>query len=152
MCFNLRQLSLKVIAERRTSGNCDEGYALPIGSEVRSDAVPRIIGISEAGSRWHRRRARVSNQICVLGVKKGSLGLAEISKAEFVDQSVAYRPIVTQVPLLVTVEALIAESRHIGASGLESREWFPQIIVIEIVIRAQLLFVVEMVIEAESEL
>ena len=121
---DLRQFALKVIAERRTPGNCDEGYAFPIGSEVRSDAVPGIVGISKAGSRGHRRCARVSNQISVLGVKKCSLGLAEISEAEFVDQSVACRPIVTQVPLLVTVEALISESRYIGAASLESGEWF----------------------------
>src|SRR4030081_2061668 len=85
-------------------------------------------------------------------MEKSSLGLAKISKAEFVYDSIARGPIVTQVPLLETIETLIAESGHIGAPGLESGEGLAQIVVVEIIIGAKLLFIVDPVIEAEGDL
>src|SRR6266852_3910126 len=89
---------------------------------------------------------------CENGTLEGSLCLAVVVEAEFVDHCVADRPGMADVPLLKSLVGTRAESRHIRARGLELREWRDQVMIVEIVIKAEVLLVVEAMIKLHGEL
>src|SRR5579884_1986634 len=80
------------------------------------------------------------------------LAFAHVGEAEFVYRTRAHGPSVTKIPLLEAFGDETAETGHVGACELEVREGLQDAVVIEIVISAEILFVVDAMIEADRKL
>src|SRR3954466_6464259 len=92
---------------------------------------------------YRRRKGRVL---------EGPLRFTVVVEAKLIDGCVADGPSVADVPLLKTFIGDGAETRHIGARRLELREWGNQMMIIKIVIKAEVLLVIQAVVKTYCEL
>src|ERR1043166_5066881 len=88
----------------------------------------------------------------MLGVSVGSLRLAHVGEVKFIHQAVAESPRVSEVVLLKTLFDAGAEARHVRACSLKIIEWIEKIFVSEIVVGAEILLVVDAMVEPRRQL
>jgi hypothetical protein len=83
---------------------------------------------------------------------KGPLRFAIVVEPEFVHRAVIYRPRVTNVVLLKTFFRDRAETWHIRPCRLELRERRNHMMVVEVIVEAKILMIVQSVIDFHREL
>src|SRR4029077_1180748 len=83
---------------------------------------------------------------------EGFLRFPVVVEAEFVHGSVADGPGVADVPLLEPFAGNRSETRHVGAGGLKLRKGRDYVVIVEIVIKAKVLLVVDPVVKLYCEL
>src|SRR5713226_4975481 len=120
----------------------------------------RLRAIGEAGdpgrnrSKQPRRRWWTGILYCrgEDGTLEGPLRFTIVVEAELVHRRVADGPGMADVPLLKSLVGNGAETGHIRARRLELREWGDQMVIIKIVIKAEVLLVIEAVVNPYGEL
>src|SRR5271166_2411518 len=80
------------------------------------------------------------------------LTFTHVGKARFVDQRIADGPGVAGIVLLVSRSNLCAEAWHVRAGSLEIVKRLKLVVVGEIVIEAEILMIVDVMVESKSEL
>ena len=83
---------------------------------------------------------------------EGPLRFAIVVEAELVDRGVVDRPGMAQVVLLEAFVGDGSETRYIRAGSLKLRKGRNYVVIIEIIVEAKILLVIEPVIESQSEL
>ena len=80
------------------------------------------------------------------------LRLAIVVEAKLVNGSVVNSPGVTDVPLLESLVGDGSETGHIRPGRLKLRKWRDYVVIIEVVVETEVLFVIDAMIEPHSEL
>ena len=84
----------------------------------------------------------------MLRMQEGKLSFAEVGKPGFVDRGRTQRPGMRKIPLLETLVGVGAETRKIGASGFELGKRIELIVIGEVVVKTELLVLVNPVVQA----
>src|SRR5215467_10014818 len=83
---------------------------------------------------------------------KGSLRLTVVVEAELVDRGIADGPSVGDIPLLKSFVVDRSETGHVRTGSLELGKRRDKVVVVEIVVEAEVLLVVEAVVDSDCEL
>ena len=147
----LGQFAFQVVTEGKAARNGDKGHAFVAGAQVWSNAQARIIGIAETlvGRNAH---AGVLHQVGPLRVEKSFLAFPKKGEAEFIHRGRSGSPGVRQIELLKAFVAQVAETRQGRAARLKLREGLLKIIIVEVIVRIELLVVRELLVDAHRSL
>src|SRR5271169_342480 len=128
-------------------------YAVLIAQRIaRVISVKTRRGAGHAGQPGGSRGAGVLHQFGVRRMLKRLLALAIVIETEFIHRAVVDCPGVGNVPLLEALRHNVAEAGEIGASQLEAGKRAFCGVVVEIVIDAQVLLVIQPVVKSECNL
>src|SRR5271163_4255327 len=83
---------------------------------------------------------------------KRSLSLAVVVEAEFIHCVAVDGPVVRDIPLLETLRHNVTEARKIASRVFEQRKWIQRAVVVEVVINAEILFIVQAMIHLHRNL
>src|ERR1017187_6467205 len=124
-------------------------------AELTTKRIAGVISVeTRYGSRQPggRRRAGVLYQFGVRGMLKRQLALAIEIETEFIHSAVADRPGVGDVPLLEALLYSVSEPGEIRARQFEVGKWAVCGVVVEIVVEAQVLLVIQQVVKFSCNL
>src|SRR2546423_4898571 len=79
---------------------------------------------------------------------KGPLSLTIVVEAELVHRRVVDGPCMADVPLLKSLISNGPEAGHVRARRLELREWGDHVVIIKIVVKAEILLVIDAMVNA----
>ena len=83
---------------------------------------------------------------------KGSLRFAIVVEPKLIHRAVTDRPGVGEIPLLKALIDSGGKSGHVCARSLELSEWQNNVVIVEIVVTAEVLLVVDAVVDLDREL
>src|SRR6266403_2792809 len=119
--------------------------------------VGRTIGEAGDGTEYvgkpgRRLRARALHRRSAHRMLEGLLCFAIVVEAELIHCGVVDRPGSTEVPLLESLVGGRSETGHVRAGSLELRKRRDYVVIIEIVVKAEVLFGIEPVIDLDRKL